>query len=116
MLETGCADMSAIMCKGTRPEDAEVESDPVNKRQTRPELLQQMLSKRKTFLQQQDGWDYFCAVCENGGDLIGCDSIRCTRVQHREGSGWKEGERWFCHTCAMEEECRRMGHNEGHAL
>ena len=116
MLETGCADMPAIMCKGTRPEDAEVESDPVNKRQTRPELLQQMLSKRKTFLQQQDGWDYFCAVCENGGDLIGCDSIGCTRVQHREGSGWKEGERWFCHTCAMEEECKRMGHNEGHAL
>lgn len=116
MLETGCAKMPAIMCHGIRPEDALEESDPVQKSQTWPELLQQMIRKRQMFIQQQDGWDYFCAVCENGGDLIGCDNTGCTRVQHRENSGWREGERWMCNTCTIEEQQRRVHNTEGHAL
>jgi hypothetical protein len=116
MLETGCPEMPALLCKGIRPEDAVEESDPLNKSQARSELLQQMVRKRKTFLLQQDGWDYFCAVCENGGDLVGCDKAGCTRVQHREGSEWKEGQRWICQTCAIEEEWERTNNTEGHVV
>ena len=78
--------------------------------------MQQLARKRLAYLQQQDGWDYFCAVCENGGDLVGCDRVGCTRVQHRVGSGWKEGERWTCNTCTIEEEYEREKHNEDYAL
>jgi hypothetical protein len=52
---------------------------------------------------KEDGYDHWCLVCQEGGQLLKCDNAACTAVQHAACSTQDDvrASPWVCEDCWM---------------
>ena len=57
----------------------------------------------RNWVLKEDGYDHWCLVCQEGGQLLKCDNAACTAVQHAACSTQDDvrASPWVCEDCWM---------------